>query len=202
MFSSGPSEAERAEQQRADAAIREQARLRAQMQLMEAQLRQQQQQASWQAQQAQQAKARTEELEREKRTREMYESFTADQHAHLEAHVKTMLADGAASNEIEARTALEKHGGDAALARDWLAQQAKAAGGLAEVTWASDVHLDDYSNMEQVKPGVWLARRVVLAGEGGGMIASRSHSANTPSYTYTLSSRDATASLADAPQCS
>ena len=98
-------------------------------------------------------------------TREMYESFTADQHAQLEAHVKTMLADGAASNEIEARTALEKHGGDAALARDWLAQQAKAAGGLAEVTWASDVHLDDYSNMEQVKPGVWLASRVVPAAE-------------------------------------
>ena len=49
-----------------------------------------------------------------------------------------MLFDGAAWN----------------TARDWLAQQAKAAGGLAEVTWASDVHLDDYSNMEQVKPGL------------------------------------------------
>ena len=35
------------------------------------------------------------------------------------------------------------------------------------MTWASDVHLDDYSNMEQVKPGVWLASRVVLEGEGG-----------------------------------
>ena len=41
VFSSGPSEAERAEKKRADAAIREQARMRAQMQLMEAQLRQQ-----------------------------------------------------------------------------------------------------------------------------------------------------------------
>ena len=62
--------------------------------------------------------------------------------------METVVADGAASNEIEARTALAKHGGDAALARDWLAQQAKAAGGLAEVAWASDVHLEDYSNME------------------------------------------------------
>lgn len=167
---SGPTEAERAERKRADAATRDADRLREQMHAMAGQLRQQQQAAMWHASAAQQHKTQEDQLRWQLQSQEQEKHFTAEQLKLLEENSNQLIRENVAQNEIEAKTALQRNGNDVELARQWLEEQRKAESAAGEtVEWNEEVTMSDFSNMEEVmsRPGVWLASRVVAEEEGG-----------------------------------
>ena len=167
----GPSEAELAERKRADEAKREAEEMRAQIQATQAQMSQLQQLLHANAHAAQHYKLREQQLRWElQRTREASQ-YTAEQVKQQELYSTQLISEGAAVNEIEAKTALQKHSNDIQLARRWLEEQRKQQA-VEKVDWDTEVTKDDYSNMEQVgpRPGLWFASRVVREEEDGMMI--------------------------------
>jgi hypothetical protein len=175
---SRPSEAELAERKRADDATRDNERMRREMQAMEAQMRQQQlllqrntNAAQHNANVAQHHKTREEQLMRDLQRSQAESNYTAGQRRQQDELSKQLISEGAAADEIEAKTALQKSANDLDQARLWLEEHRKQQmdEAMEKVEWTTAVTMEDYSNMEQVGPrsGVWFASRVVEEEEDG-----------------------------------